>query len=82
MIMVIIIIVLLIHLRSSSKTCRLPWTHFSVYDVICYMLFATLTATKNKIKGKREVSYHNPIAIQHVPVPVPAVPEESLYEVH
>ena len=77
-VVIIIIIVLLICLCSSSKTCRLPWTHFSVYDVICYMLFATLTATKYKIKGKREVSYHNPIAIQHVPVPVPA--EESLYD--
>ena len=89
-IMVIIIIVLLIHLCSSSKTCRLPWTHFSVYDVICYMLFATLTATKYKRKGKREVSYHNPIAIQlepeqpvrppRDPPQAPSVPaEESLY---
>ena len=49
-IVVIIIVVLLIHLCSSSKkrTCRLPWTHFAVYDVICYMLFVTLTDTMNK----------------------------------
>ena len=49
-IVVIIIVVLLIHLCSSSKkrTCRLPWTHFAVYDVICYMLFVTLAVTMNK----------------------------------
>eukprot|EP00731_Ephydatia_muelleri_P011477 Em0006g371a len=45
--------------------------------LIC-LCSSSKTSTKYKIKGKREVSYHNPIAIQHVPVPVPA--EESLYD--
>ena len=54
-IVVIIIVVLLIHL-FKKRTCRLPWTHFAVYDVICYMLFVTLTATKKKTNGQQDGS--------------------------
>ena len=87
-VVIIIIIVLLICLCSSSKTCRLPWTHFSVYDVICYMLFATLTATKEEIKEQQDVQVQlvpqqpvlpprDPIATRQASS-VPA--EESLYD--
>ena len=83
-VMIIIVVVLLIHLCSSSKTCRLPWTHFAVYDVICYMLFATLTATENKTKEQQDVQVQ---LVPQQPVPPPRDPiatslpaEESLYD--
>ena len=45
---VVIVVIIIVVLSSKKRTCRLPWTHFAVYDVICYMLFVTLTATMNE----------------------------------
>ena len=79
MVLIIVAVVLLICLFSSSKTCRLPWTHFAVCNAICYLLsFAPLTAEQNKINSGGQGHPPNPIATPQASS-VPA--EESLYDV-
>ena len=47
-ILIIVAVVLLICLYSSSKTRRLPWTHFAV---LLSLPFVPLTAEQTKIDG-------------------------------